>query len=92
MAFDTFGLCDLGLGCPEIGSVSLSELSSLRGQRGLPENSSRVLQGAAAPLQAFGALRQASLATMKRPQSAGDLRVFAVKFLRRMHGRVACHA
>ncbi|TIV37049.1 MAG: DUF2958 domain-containing protein [Mesorhizobium sp.] len=31
-----FGLCDLGLGCPEIGSVSLSELSSLRGRLGLP--------------------------------------------------------
>ncbi|OWK21282.1 DUF2958 domain-containing protein [Mesorhizobium amorphae] len=31
-----FGLCDLGFGCPEIGNVSLSELSSLRGQLGLP--------------------------------------------------------
>ncbi|TIW22757.1 MAG: DUF2958 domain-containing protein, partial [Mesorhizobium sp.] len=31
-----FGLCDLGLGCPEIGNVSLSELSALRGQLGLP--------------------------------------------------------
>ncbi|WP_143748919.1 DUF2958 domain-containing protein [Mesorhizobium sophorae] len=31
-----FGLCDLGLGCPEIGSVSLSEPSSLRGPLGLP--------------------------------------------------------
>ncbi|KUM25215.1 transposase [Mesorhizobium loti] len=30
------GLCDLGLGCPEIGNVSLSELSSLRGPLGLP--------------------------------------------------------
>jgi len=25
-----FGLCDLGLGCPEYGTVSLSELKSLR--------------------------------------------------------------
>lgn len=31
-----FGLCDLGLGCPEIGSVRLSELSALRGRLGLP--------------------------------------------------------
>lgn len=30
-----FGLCDLGLGCPEIGSVSLSELESVRGPFGL---------------------------------------------------------
>jgi hypothetical protein len=31
-----FGLCDLGLGCPEIGYVSLTELASVRGWRGLP--------------------------------------------------------
>ncbi|TGT44415.1 DUF2958 domain-containing protein [Mesorhizobium sp. M8A.F.Ca.ET.165.01.1.1] len=31
-----FGLCDLGLGCPEVGSVSLSELASVRGRLGLP--------------------------------------------------------
>src|SRR4030088_1520892 len=31
-----FGLCDLGFGCPELGSVSLSELESVRGQLGLP--------------------------------------------------------
>lgn len=31
-----FGLCDLGLGTPELGDVSLSELSSLRGKLGLP--------------------------------------------------------
>lgn len=31
-----FGLCDLGLGCPELGYVSLSELSSVRGRLGLP--------------------------------------------------------
>ena len=30
-----FGLCDLGLGCPEIGWVSLSELAALRGPMGL---------------------------------------------------------
>jgi hypothetical protein len=31
-----FGLCDLGMGYPELGSVSLSELESVRGQLGLP--------------------------------------------------------
>ena len=29
-----FGLCDLGLGCPELGYVSLSELHALVGPRG----------------------------------------------------------
>lgn len=31
-----FGLCDLGLGCPELGSVRLSELTTVRGRLGLP--------------------------------------------------------
>lgn len=31
-----FGLCDLGLGFPELGYVSLLELEALRGQAGLP--------------------------------------------------------
>jgi hypothetical protein len=31
-----FGLCDLGMGCPEMGSVSLSEITALRGKLGLP--------------------------------------------------------
>jgi hypothetical protein len=31
-----FGLCDLGLGFPELGYVSISELESLRGPLGLP--------------------------------------------------------
>jgi hypothetical protein len=30
-----FGLCDLGMGCPELGYVSLSELQSVRGRLGL---------------------------------------------------------
>ena len=30
-----FGLCDLGIGYPELGSVSLSELASVRGRLGL---------------------------------------------------------
>jgi hypothetical protein len=31
-----FGLCDLGLGCPELGYVSLIELRTVRGKLGLP--------------------------------------------------------
>jgi hypothetical protein len=31
-----FGLCDLGVGCPELGYLSLSELASVRGRLGLP--------------------------------------------------------
>lgn len=31
-----FGLCDLGLGFPELGYVSISELESLRGPLNLP--------------------------------------------------------
>lgn len=31
-----FGLCDLGLGSPELGSVSLSEIASIHGPLGLP--------------------------------------------------------
>lgn len=31
-----WGLCDLGVGCPELGSVSVSELESVRGRLGLP--------------------------------------------------------
>jgi len=31
-----FGLCDLGMGYPEMGSVSLAEIAALRGRLGLP--------------------------------------------------------
>ena len=31
-----FGLCDLGMGYPEIGSVRISELEPVRGRLGLP--------------------------------------------------------
>ena len=30
-----WGLCDLGMGCPEFGTVSLTELASYRGRLGL---------------------------------------------------------
>lgn len=31
-----FGLCDLGMGCPELGGVRISELEAVRGRLGLP--------------------------------------------------------
>ena len=31
-----FGLCDLGMGFPELGDVRLSEIATLRGPMGLP--------------------------------------------------------
>jgi Protein of unknown function (DUF2958) len=31
-----FGLCDLGMGFPELGAVRISELESVRGRLGLP--------------------------------------------------------
>ncbi len=31
-----FGLCDLGMGFPELGSVLISEIKSVRGKLGLP--------------------------------------------------------
>lgn len=31
-----FGLCDLGMGCPEFGYVMLSEIEDVRGKLGLP--------------------------------------------------------
>jgi hypothetical protein len=31
-----FGLCDLGLGFPELGSVSLAGIATVRGRLGLP--------------------------------------------------------
>lgn len=31
-----FGLCDLGIGSPELGSVRLSEIAEIRGRLGLP--------------------------------------------------------
>ena len=30
-----FGLCDLGMGCPELGNVSLEEIASVTGPGGL---------------------------------------------------------
>lgn len=53
-----FGLCDLGLGYPELGYVSLAEISSVRGRLGLPVE--RDLHFVAdKPLSAYAAEAQA---------------------------------
>jgi hypothetical protein len=53
-----FGLCDLGLGCPELGYVSLSELAGVRGRLGLPVECDRHFR-AGRPLSAYAAEAQA---------------------------------
>ena len=40
-----FGLCDLGLGSPELGYVSLAELSSVPGKLGLQVERDRFFTG-----------------------------------------------
>jgi hypothetical protein len=40
-----FGLCDLGMGCPELGTVRISELESVRGRLGLPVERDRHFAG-----------------------------------------------
>ena len=47
-----FGLCDLGLGFPELGYVSLAELEGLRGPGGLRVERDRYFE-ASAPLSAY---------------------------------------
>lgn len=50
-----FGLCDLGLGSPEIGSVSIAEISALRGRLGLPVERDRYFE-AEKPISVYAAL------------------------------------
>ena len=47
-----FGLCDLGLGFAECGSVRLSEIRSVRGQLGLPVERDKFFQ-AGYPLSVY---------------------------------------
>ena len=49
-----FGLCDLGMGFPELGSVSLTELASVRGGLGLPVERDLYFE-AKKPLSAYAA-------------------------------------
>lgn len=54
-----FGLCDLGLGCPEMGWTSLPEIEALRGPLGLPVERDLYFRGDK-PLSAYA--REARLA------------------------------
>lgn len=47
-----FGLCDLGLQCPELGRVDLRELVAVRGNFGLPVERDRFFK-ASKPLSAY---------------------------------------
>lgn len=47
-----FGLCDLGVGSPELGSVRISEIESVRGKLGLPVERDR-WQSFDKPLSAY---------------------------------------
>jgi hypothetical protein len=49
-----FGLCDLGMGFPELGSVSLSEIAAVRGKLGLPVERDLYFE-ADKPLSAYAA-------------------------------------
>jgi len=40
-----FGLCDLGMGFPELGYVSISELTAFRGKLGLPIERDKHFEG-----------------------------------------------
>jgi Protein of unknown function (DUF2958) len=61
-----FGLADLGLGCPELGSVSLSELASVRLPLGL--GIARDLHFAARhPLSVYAAAARAQGRITERP-------------------------
>lgn len=58
-----FGLCDLGVGCPELGSVRISEIESVRGRLGLPAerdrffNATKTLSAYAAEADKAGGIR-----------------------------------
>lgn len=54
-----FGLCDLGLGCPELGYVSLDELAAVRGRLGLSVELDRYFR-ADRPLSAYAAAASAA--------------------------------
>ena len=60
-----FGLCDLGMGFPELGYASLHELSGLRGVLGLPIERDRYFR-AAAPLSVYARATHAASRIVER--------------------------
>lgn len=54
-----FGLCDLGVGCPELGAVSLIEIRAIRGRLRLPVERD-LFFAADRPLSAYAAAARAA--------------------------------
>jgi len=54
-----FGLCDLGHACPELGSVRLSDIATVRGRLGLPVERDEYFK-ADRPLSAYAAMARSS--------------------------------
>jgi len=74
-----FGLCDLGMGCPELGHVSLKALAAVRGQLGLPVERDRSfrpkgLLSAYAERAPLGAHRHVSSVQSRREEPAAPHR------------------
>jgi len=62
-----FGLCDLGVGCPELGSVRISEIDQVRGRLGLPVERDGFFE-AGKTLNAY-AIEAMSLGRITRPDA-----------------------
>lgn len=63
-----FGLCDLGMGFPELGSVRISELEQIRGRFGLPVERDRHFS-ADYPLSVYSRAARLNQAITESPQS-----------------------
>jgi hypothetical protein len=66
-----FGLCDLGMGCPELGSVSLAEIASVRGRLGLPVERD-LYWTASGPLSAYAAAADKAGCIVDLPHRDGN--------------------
>ena len=65
-----FGLCDLGMGCPELGSVRLSELESIKWPSGAPRIERDLHFTAKHPISAYAeAARAAGRIVENLPQT-----------------------
>ena len=62
-----FGLCDLGMGFPELGSVRISELEQVRGRLGLPVERDRYFT-ADYPLSVYATAARTQEAITENPQ------------------------
>jgi hypothetical protein len=66
-----FGLCDLGVGCPELGSVRISEIESVRGRFGLPVERDRHFR-ADHPMSVYVRVAQRAECISEDPQALAD--------------------